>query len=206
MRKPKTSSKTKVFSEITNKTTVDNRLTQAALLLNYAFDYGVDFKNRVIEITGEIDEIQFDRLDTAMTEMESESKKTITIKINSPGGSTYQALAMVGRIKESKCHIVTKGYGHVMSAATLILACGDKRYMSRFGFFMHHECSYEIGGRHSEIKADVMQVENEEKLWCQWMGEFTAESQSFWKKHGVGKNAYFTAEELLSLGVIDELF
>ena len=171
------------------KTTVDNKLTHAAMLLSYMVEYGIDFKRRIISLTGEVDEFMYDILDFGMTEMESSSKKAITIKINSPGGSTYQAMAIVGRIRECTCQTITKGYGHVMSAATLILACGKKRKMSSYAFTMWHEASYDLSGRHSQIKADVKQVEKEEKMWAHWMAEFSKKDIKYWLENGVGIDA-----------------
>ncbi len=194
------------IAEVGTKTTVDNKLTHAAMLLSYMVEYGIDFKRRIISLTGEVDEFMYDILDFGMTEMESSSRKGITIKINSPGGSTYQAMAIVGRIKECNCHTISKGYGQVMSAATLILACAKKRKMSYYSFFLWHEASYDLSGRHSQNKADVKQVEKEEKLWAFWMAEFSKKDSKFWLEHGVGLDAYFTAEQLLKMGVVDELF
>ena len=66
-------------------------------------------------------------------------EKAITIRLHSEGGSVYEALAIVGRIEKCKCQIITEGYGAIMSAATLILASGDKRRISRLAWFMVHE-------------------------------------------------------------------
>lgn len=190
----------------TKGTTVDNKLTHAAMLLSYMVEYGIDFKRRTISLTGEVDESMYDILDFGMTEMESQSKKAITIKINSPGGSTYQACAIIGRMKECTCQTVTKGYGHVMSAATLILACGKKRKMSTEAFFMWHESQYDLSGRHSQNKADVRQVEKEERYWANRMAKYSNKNEKFWLENGVGIDAYFSAEQLLKIGVVDELF
>lgn len=185
---------------------VDTKLTQAALLLEYSFGFKVDFKNRIIVICGDIESAVFEIVEAAMTEMESQSRKAITFKINSPGGEVYQALAIVGRMRNSKCQILTEGYGHMMSAATIILAAGDKRSASKYSFFMHHESSYSVDGKHSEIKSEVANAEREESKWSEWMEEFTNKPKKFWKNSGVGTNAYFSAEELVELGVIDNVF
>ena len=111
-----------------------------SLRLEYCFDKGIDLKNRSIRISEEIDEFETPaKIDAALTDMESHSKKGITIKIISPGGSTYGALAIVDRIRMSKCKIVTVCLGQVMSAASLILAAGDKRIIGRYAWVMHHE-------------------------------------------------------------------
>jgi len=188
------------------RTTVDNKLTHSAMMLNYQFEWGVDFTNRIINLVGEIDEKAFEKVDQALTTMEADNRQKITIKINSPGGDTYQALAIVGRMRESPCYIHTKGYGHIMSAAALILAAGNKRRMSDVAFFMWHEASYGIEGRHSENKAVVKQMEKEERLWAQQMAECSNKSETYWSENGILIDAYYTAEQLLKMEVVDELF
>lgn len=188
------------------KSSSESRLTQAAILLEYSFEHNIDFKNRIIRISGELDAAKFDLVDAGLSEMESQGRSSVTIRINSPGGDIYHALAIVGRLKSSKCQIITEGYGHVMSSATLILACGDKRRMSSYGYFMHHESSHTLEGTTSQVRAEVMQNEREEKAWAEWMAELSSRDTKFWYKTGVGKNSYFSAEELLETGVIDEIF
>lgn len=198
--------KTKNLIGLSTKANIDTKLTQTALLLEYSFGFKVDFKNRIITISGDIDQEQFEIVEAGLTEMESQSRAGVTIKINSSGGEVYQALAIVGRLKESKCKITTKGYGHIMSAATMILAAGDSRKISRHSFFMHHEASYALEGKHSHLKNEVKQAEKEERFWAEWMTEYSTAPKNFWATNGVGVNAYFTAQELLDLGVVDEIF
>lgn len=188
-------------------TTIENKLTEEALLLSILLEYGIDLKNRIINITGEIHEGTWDIFNVGMTYMENLGKGDITVTIASEGGSTYYAMSIVSRMKESKCKTVTKGYGHVMSAATLILASGTRRRLiSDEAFFMWHEASYAVDGRHSENKATVRQIEREENLWCNKMAERTKKNAKFWKEKGVGIDAYFNAEQLVKMGIADEIF
>ena len=140
-----------------------------------------------------------------MAEFERVSKKGVTIKIHSGGGSVYEALAIVGRLRASKCHITTEGYGHMMSAATLILSCGDKRRVSEYAFFMHHESSYGLSGRHSEVKAEVEQMEQEERKWAKWMANFTGREEEYWYEIGKHVNLYLDAYQCLDHGIADEV-
>lgn len=191
---------------MSSKTTIDNKLTAEALLLELMLEYGINLEDRIICLTGEVNQNMYDIFEVGMAKMESQSKATIIVKINSPGGSTYDAMGIIGRLKESKCRIITKGYGHVMSAATLILASGDKRLMSSDAFFMWHEASYGMDGRHSENKALVAQVDREERFWADRMAERSNEDAEYWSSNGIGIDAYFTAEELKDKEVVDELF
>lgn len=199
--------RTKILN-VGKSSSVDNKLTRLAILLEYEFELGIDFSRRIIKITDEINQFTFDIVDGALTEMESHGRSDVTIKICSPGGSTYYAMAIIDRIKESTCKIVTKGYGHVMSAATLILASGTRRReMAEGAFFMWHEARYDPGDlKHSEHEALVRQVKKEEMMWCKRMALLSNKNEKYWKENGVGIDAYFNSEQLKRMGVIDEIF
>lgn len=199
-------SKLKPLRNTLNQSNTDTKLSRIAIHYEYLFEWGVNFKDRVIVISDEIDSSTFDVVEAALTEMENESRKSVTVKINSPGGSVYDALAIVGRLRASQCQIVCEGYGCIMSAATLILASGDKRKVSEYAWFLHHEASYGAEGRHSQMKNLVAQTEREEKQWAIAMASFTQMDEKFWATKGVHVDAYFTAQELLEMGVVDEVF
>lgn len=202
--KRKIQSPKKVF-DIGGKQSADTKLTQLGIHLETLLQHGINFRDRIITIKEEIDADLFGKIDAALSEMESDNRKAITIRINSEGGSVYDALAIVGRLKSSKCRIITIGFGAVMSAATLILACGDERKMSDLAWFMHHESQYAVEGSHKQIQDAVAQAEKEENQWAKWMGEYSNKDAKFWRKVASDKDAYFTAQELLDLGVIDEI-
>lgn len=166
---------------------------------------GVDLKNRRIRLTGPIEEGDFDYIDATLTMLENESNRGITLRINSPGGDVYEALAIVGRLSSSKCKITTEVYGHCMSASVLILASGDKRRMSSYSWLMHHKSSYGLQGSHDMIVKEVNQMKREEKVWAKWMEELTAKKAEYWEKSAEHKNLYLTAEQCLEFGVIDEI-
>ena len=183
--------------------------------LEQALDNGVDFKNRTIRITGTIgapnpmdagsEYFDFNLLDYALTELEAQSSNPVTIKINSPGGEVYEALAMIGRIKSSNCEIITEGFGAVMSAATLILMAGDIRKMSKYCVPMYHEISYGVGGDHESIKEQVAQSEKELKRWASYYEEFSNKNRAFWLSKMKKKEFYPTPEQMLEYGAIDEV-
>ncbi len=186
----------------------DAKLSRLAIHYEYLFAWGINFKDREIELCGDIDEGRWGVINAALTEMEQESKKTITIKINSLGGSVYDAHAIAARMRECTARIVTKGYGTIQSAATLILACGKKRLVDVDATFMHHECSYGIpeGTRHSQVKNYVAQVDVEELRWAKAMAKCTKKSVKFWQESGTLIDAHFDAKQLLKMGVVDEIF
>lgn len=190
-----------------NERRKDNReLDRLALNLEYAINRGLDLENRVIQLTEDIDDHHFDFFDAAMTILEKRSRELITIKINSYGGDVYTALGIVGRMLESKRTLHTKGYGKIMSASTAILAAGNKRSMSRLAWLMHHEASYSVEGRHSEISHEVKNSQKLSEQWCSLMSELTGIPKQYWLRNGVGKDFYLTPERCLALNIVDEVF
>lgn len=172
-----------------------------------AFKYGVNVTARTIQLVGEISEETFVQFDTALTILEEESKAGVTIKINSLGGSVYDAMAIIGRMRASKCKITTEGYGSVMSAAIMILAAGNKRRMSRYAVAMWHEASYGNEGTVAQMQSFQRQMEREEKAGADMMERFTSAPAKYWLSEGkLGRDLYLNAEECMTLGVIDEVF
>lgn len=169
-------------------------------------DDGLNLEQRIIQIVGEIGEdTNFDFVDSALTVLEAKSSDSIIVRINSGGGDIYEALAIVGRMRSSKCEIVTEGYGQIMSAAVLILACGDRRYISPYCISMHHESSNGHYGTTSQVKEAAAQMEKEEELWAEWMEKFTAWSKEDWLAIVKKTNYYMSAEEVVICGMADEL-
>lgn len=186
------------------KQTKHTDVDKESLRLEYCFEKGINFKDRVIQITGEIEEnSSFDWLDAALTEMERDSRKKITIKINSPGGSVYEALAMVDRIQQSKCHITTICYGHAMSAASLLLAAGNSRYIGKRSWVMYHQISSGTHGTLSEVQEFVEQLNREMKLFTSAMSEFTKKPIEFWESVAHKHDFFMNADECLEAGVVD---
>lgn len=195
----------------------DTKLESLKHQLDTNIDHGIDFENRIIRVTGSIgdcsspmggseDYFDFNLLDIAMTKMETDNPDLpITLKINSEGGLVYEAFAMIGRIKNSPCSIITEGYGCVMSAATLILMAGDHRKLSRFCCTMFHSMQYGTNGAHDDIKDHVAQADKEMKRLAKYYEEFSTETASFWTRKIKKKEYYPTAEEMLKHGAIDEV-
>lgn len=182
----------------------------------WMYDHGIDIENRIIRVVGAIGsdsseaEVESDTFDFGMCEigmslLERISDEPITFKINSPGGDCYDALAIIGRMKASPCQIITEGYGHVMSAATLILMAGNVRKMSKYCVPMFHKMSYMAAGSHDDVQDQVNQSDKEQKLWCGIYEEFSGKDAAWWMLKMKKKEYYPTPQELLELGAVDEL-
>lgn len=184
------------------------QVEEKALNLEYSFSYGVDLENRIIRLTEDIEEFHFDVFDSALTALENESRKTVTLRLSSYGGDMYAALGIIGRMRNSKvAGFNTEGYGKIMSGATAILAAGTKRSISSLTHVMHHEPSYELGyDKHSNIQREVKESETLSQLWASLFAELTGLPKQFWYERGKTHDFYMTPDDCLKYNIVDEVF
>lgn len=191
------------------------KLKPSNFSLSEIVDTGIDFENRIIRINGPIgtaplmsteDYHDFNWLDFALTKMEVESSKDITIRINSQGGDVYEALAMVGRIKASSANIITESYGSCMSAATLLLLSGDWIRLSTYCIPMFHEMSYGTPNqKQPDNKEYVEQAQIEQEKMITFYAKHSNKSKDFWRRSMYKTEFHPEPEQLLSWEVVDEL-
>lgn len=159
---------------------------------------------RRISIIGEIEDDNFLKFCERLAELEAEGKENIELELCSHGGSSYSALAFVGRIRNSRCKIVCKAYGYVASAATLVLAACDERHLSAESWVMVHEDSGKAVGSVSNIEKMSLQYRREEEHWAALMAFHTKWTKEKWNDLHK-KETYLTADECLEAGLVDKI-
>jgi len=100
-------------------------------------------------------------------ELEGISPESLTIRINSVGGSVFDALGIRNRIESMQIpKITTICEGLCASAATLIYLLGHERHMQRGSRFMIHQSRALGVGTADELRtqADQLEVTNREAL------------------------------------------
>lgn len=164
--------------------------------------------NRVINIMDEINGDTCHEFFVAyQTLITIDPSSPITVVINSQGGNTEHMAAIIGKIRSSKVDVYTVVYGQASSAALLILAAGHYRKASKYATLMNHCAVYGIQiDRHAQVKHTIAHYEKQEKRYAAWLAEFTGQPLDFWYKNGYDKDFYFTPEEALRYGIVDEIF
>lgn len=165
----------------------------------------IQSKRRDIFIIGEINEEMVSMVACDLAHFESQDKaKIINVILSSIGGCCYDAMAIVGMLRNSPCDIVIKAYGCVQSAAVPILACGDVRYLSEESWIMVHQGSSKVKGETNDLVKQVKQALDEETAWCRLMAKLTSQSTETWTELHK-KTTYLTADEALQLGLCDKV-
>ena len=110
-------------------------------------------KNRYILLYSEIDCMSADVVVSKIKSMDLlNSKKPITIEINSPGGSVADGMSIINAIEHAKSPVITIISGQACSMAALISICGDKRLIYANSYWMQHSTSDIVGDYINYIK------------------------------------------------------
>ncbi len=126
--------------------------------------------------------------------------------IDSYGGAVYQCFGLLGIMEKSETPIHTIVTGCAMSCGFMILISGHRRFGYAHSTPLYHQVST---GFYGKVK-DMEEKLEESKRLQKKIEDLTFEKTSISKKKlsEILKNKkdwYMTAEEALSLGVIDEI-
>ena len=172
--------------------------------------YYKDEQDRVFWIEGEIDDGLFElskmivRYNKEDKDIPVEDRKPIKIFINSPGGDLDSTLAFIGLMNLSKTPIWTIDACWAYSAAGLILMAGHKRYALPNTECLIHSGSGQLGGSYEQTTEQMKNY----KYLVDKMRDFilskTKIDQKLFKKNSQ-KDWYIYTDEMLSLGIVDEI-
>lgn len=92
----------------------------------------------------------------------AKGSKTLTVKINSPGGFVDSGMTMLNLLSEFDGKVITKNMGLAASAAADLMMAGDERVMFDNAMFMIHEPFTFMIGNADEMRkeADVLDKVN----------------------------------------------
>lgn len=176
------------------------------------FQYGVDVNNRCIFLFGDIDEESIGYVIQGLYLMDNQNDKhdPIELRICSYGGSMDDMFALHDVTRTLKSPVRIMGMGKVMSAAILIVACGEEgdRWAGPNTCFMIHPPSWDSPD--AKMFEHESLVANTKKQWGRWydlMAEYTNKDAKFWRQKCEGKSDfYFDAQQAQEWGLIDHLW
>jgi len=145
----------------------------------------------------------------ALHRLASYSKDPITLLITSTGGAIIYGNAIVDAIRDVRSRgirVIGKVEGACMSMATGILQACDVRVATKTGIFMVHGMT---AGQFGDIKSMEAQRKVVDMMLRSMLESFstrTHRGEAFWGPIFRDETPqYYTAEEALELGLIDEI-
>lgn len=135
-----------------------------------------------------------------------DSKKDISLYINSPGGSVYDALAIYDTMKFVKADVQTVGIGVQASAAAFLLSSGTKgkRFLLPHSTVMIHQPSSGTRGKVTDQEIDLRESLRVKRLLEEIMAKNTGQKPE--KIHeDMERDKWLTADEAKKYGIVDEV-
>ncbi|RVU53873.1 ATP-dependent Clp endopeptidase proteolytic subunit ClpP [Anaerosphaera multitolerans] len=164
-------------------------------------------KDRIIFITGEINEVTADLVVAQLLFLESEDpSKDIEIYINSPGGSVSAGFAIFDTMNFIKCDVSTICVGMAASMGAFLLAAGTrgKRFALPNADIMIHQPLGGAQGQASDIKIHaekILEVRDRiNKILAEETGQPLEKVES-----DTDRDYYLSAAEAVEYGLIDKV-
>jgi len=134
---------------------------------------------------------------------------TLTLYINSDGGSLSDAFALIEVMKKSHKPIRTIGIGSICSAAFLVFAAGQKgeRFIGKTTSIMCHQFSESTEGKYHDLQTKI----KENKRMNDRMVDLLSECSQLTEKEVRTKllppsDVWLSAEDVVELGISDHIF
>jgi ATP-dependent Clp protease protease subunit len=173
------------------------------------FDLGYKLLDeRIIMITGEIDDRMSSMVKTQLLYLEKQSpNEDIKMYIDSPGGSVYSGLGIVDTMEYISCDIETINTGLAASMAAIILCCGTpgkRKSLKRSRCMIHQPLGYTGFAQASDIEIDARQINSLKRELYEIISQKTG--QKIDKVHKDSDRDYWmSAEEAKNYGMIDTI-
>lgn len=164
------------------------------------------FNSRVLTLDCEVNQASCMNLIKSLLVLEHEDPEAeITLIINSPGGSVYDGLGLIGVMQNLSCPVHTVATGLVASMAAVILACGDKRSVYKGSYVLIHQL---MGGSPVSQQTDIeISAQHTAKL-RRTLDELLASKGALGAEefHNLTeRDCWCDAERALELGLVDEI-
>lgn len=165
-------------------------------------------KERIIFITGPIDDATAALVSAQLLFLESENpKKDIAMYINSPGGYVTAGLAIYDTMQYVQCPISTVCIGQAASMGSLLLSAGEpgQRIALPNARVMVHQPSGGYRGVATDIERhaeEILELKTRlNHIYVQHTGQSYENIEA-----KLDRDTFMTAEEAVAFGIVDKVF
>jgi ATP-dependent Clp protease, protease subunit len=173
-----------------------------------AYDiYSLLLKERIVFLGTQVDDVSANLIVAQLLYLNSQDqKKTISLYINSPGGSVYAGLAIYDAMRLIQAPVSTVAVGVTASMATALLCSGSKgkRYALPHSTIHMHPTTSGSKGYTEDVRIATREQERIQTQLFHLIGQNTGHS---WKEieEFFLRDKYMTAIEAKQYGLIDEV-
>lgn len=168
--------------------------------------YSMLLKNRIIFVSGEIDDSLSNSVIAQMLYLDSINHNDIYLYINSPGGSVTSGLAIYDTMNYIQSDVSTICFGIAASMAAIILSSGakGKRFILSHADVMIHQVLGKSEGQASDIEISTKRILNLKKRLNQILANNTGKSRKQ-VEQDTDRDNYLSANEAIEYGIVDKL-
>ncbi len=174
-----------------------------------AFDiYSRMLKDRIIFLTGPVDDAMAMSITAQLLFLESENpKKEIYMYINSPGGVVTSGMAIYDTMQYIKSPVSTVCMGQAASMGSLLLCAGhpDMRIALPNARIMVHQPSGGYRGQASDIQRHAEDILALKKRLNEVYVKHTGKKYSVIEKT-LDRDFFMTADEAMEFGIVDHVY
>ncbi|MDF0528754.1 ATP-dependent Clp protease proteolytic subunit [Tsukamurella sp. 8F] len=172
--------------------------------------YAKLFDERIIFLKNQIDEISANDVMAQLLVLESQDPdRDITIYINSPGGSLYDALGIYDTMQYVHCDVATVVLGTAASAAAILLAGGTKgkrAALPNSTVLIHQpRTGGSYRGQVSDLEIQAAEMERARKRLDEILASHTGQSVETITRD-TDRDRILTAEAAKEYGIVDTVF
>jgi len=128
----------------------------------------------------------------------------VVIRVNSPGGSVFDGIAMYNTIKEHKGKVTVKIDGLAASAASFIPLAADEVHINDGAFIMIHEAWTVCCGNADDFVKEAALLEKIDGEIAGFYATRTGKTEGEIREY-LSDETWFTATEALEFGLVDKI-
>lgn len=164
-------------------------------------------KERIIYLTGEVEEHMASIICAQLLFLESESSdKDISMYINSPGGSVTAGMAIYDTMNYIRPHVSTVVMGQACSMGALLTTAGEpgKRFILPNARIMIHQPSGGARGTATDIEIQYREIQKLKEVLTDIISKTTGQPYER-VLADCERDKFMSAKEALEYGMVDEI-
>ena len=164
-------------------------------------------ENRIVFLIGEINHASAARVMMQMLYLENQKRgQDISLYINSPGGAVDDTLALFDTMRFMSSAVSTYCIGRAYSGAAVLLCAGTKgkRFILPHAKVMIHQPYGGVTGQAEDIRIQAEQIIKAKAELTKLISQCSGQSLEQVKEDSE-RDKYFTAEEAVAYGLVDEV-
>jgi ATP-dependent Clp protease, protease subunit len=164
-------------------------------------------ETRIVVLGGPVDDTTANLVCSQLLILEADDPVAdITLYINSPGGSVDAGFAIYDTMRFLGCEVATVAMGLAASMGQFLLCAGTpgKRYALRHSRILMHQPLGEVQGLATDLLVHAGQFAYLRRLMAERLAEHTGQSVERITAD-FDRDRWFTAEEALEYGMVDEV-